>query len=284
MKMIKFDLPIDGVKVSTLDELRDHFTTEIIAHFRSGLLAKWLRSRGLTDELAGIETLSDGTDFVVLKELSKVFNVEADDDAILAATSDATGQARAIHPAAQNCEHTKEFFQNIALIIDLAIDYSIRTIPLFANEGGAVCYDDDAKFSTGELLAWTGGKEENNIYAPASGVLIDKFNRKVGVNDGDIIGWMKISSSPEDYKKDLYGLYWMIIQRERAVNEISEAIESTLSKISGSDVICDQLKNVAELLNAASAEILSSYKNNKDPREIKNSITNPLAKVIVFRK
>ena len=43
-KMIKFDLPIDGVKVATLDQLRDHFTTEIIAHFRSGLLTRWLQS------------------------------------------------------------------------------------------------------------------------------------------------------------------------------------------------------------------------------------------------
>ena len=39
-KMIKFDLPIDEVKVATLEKLRDHFTTEIIGHFRSGLLAR----------------------------------------------------------------------------------------------------------------------------------------------------------------------------------------------------------------------------------------------------
>ena len=56
-KMIKFDLPIDGVKVSTLDELRDHFTAEIVGHFRSGLLAKWLRSRRMTDQLEGGRSL-----------------------------------------------------------------------------------------------------------------------------------------------------------------------------------------------------------------------------------
>jgi hypothetical protein len=42
MKLIKFDLPIDGVKVKTVEELREHFTPEILDHFRSGLLAKWL--------------------------------------------------------------------------------------------------------------------------------------------------------------------------------------------------------------------------------------------------
>lgn len=68
-KMIKFDLPIDRVKVATLDQLRDHFTTEIIAHFRSGLLARWLQSRNMTYELASVEALAAGDDPTVLKRI-----------------------------------------------------------------------------------------------------------------------------------------------------------------------------------------------------------------------
>ena len=45
-KMIKFELLIDGVKVAAPDGLQDHFTTEILGHYRSSLLARWLRSRG----------------------------------------------------------------------------------------------------------------------------------------------------------------------------------------------------------------------------------------------
>ena len=90
-KMIKFDLPIDGVKVATLDDLRDHFTTEIIGHLRSGWLARWLRSRGLTRELAAVEALATGDDATTLKELCRIFEVEADDDAIAAAVAEATG-------------------------------------------------------------------------------------------------------------------------------------------------------------------------------------------------
>ena len=90
-KMIKFDLPIDGVKVATLDDLRDHFTTETIGHFRSRLLARWLRSRGMTRELAAVEALTAGDDTAVLKELCRIFEVEADDDAIAAAIAEATG-------------------------------------------------------------------------------------------------------------------------------------------------------------------------------------------------
>ena len=90
-KMIKFDLPIDGVKVATLDDLRDHFTTETIGHFRSGLLARWLRSRSMTRELEAVEALTAGDDAAVLKELCRIFEVEADDDAIAAAIAEATG-------------------------------------------------------------------------------------------------------------------------------------------------------------------------------------------------
>ena len=90
-KMIKFDLPIDGVKVATLDDLRDHFTTETIGHFRSGLLARWLRSRSMTRELEAVEALTAGDDTAVLKELCRIFEVEADDDAITASVAKATG-------------------------------------------------------------------------------------------------------------------------------------------------------------------------------------------------
>ena len=90
-KMIKFDLPIDGVKVATLDDLRDHFTTETVGHFRSRLLARWLQSRSMTRELEAVEALTAGDDTAVLKELCRIFEVEADDDAIAAAIAEATG-------------------------------------------------------------------------------------------------------------------------------------------------------------------------------------------------
>ena len=90
-KMIKFDLPIDGVKVATHDQLRDHFTTEIIGHFRSGLLARWLRSRGWTRELTAVGALATGDDATTLKELCRIFEIDADDHAIAAAVADATG-------------------------------------------------------------------------------------------------------------------------------------------------------------------------------------------------
>ena len=129
-KMIKFDLPIDGVKVATLDQLRDHFTTEIIAHFRSGLLARWLQSRSMTRELASVEALAAGDDAAVLKELCRIFEVEADDDAITAAISEATG-VPGIH-LHQSHSRSQEFMQwMVRATYDLSRRH--RHLPLRAN-------------------------------------------------------------------------------------------------------------------------------------------------------
>lgn len=79
-KMIKFDLPIDGTRVSTLDDLQDHFTPEVIKHFRSGLLTRWLRARGFDRELERVEALTSDNDAYVLKQLCRIFNVEVETD------------------------------------------------------------------------------------------------------------------------------------------------------------------------------------------------------------
>ena len=63
-KKLKFDLPIGEDMVATLGELRDHFSlgearTEIIEHFHSGKLAKWLLARSLITELEKVKTLTE---------------------------------------------------------------------------------------------------------------------------------------------------------------------------------------------------------------------------------
>ena len=93
-RRIKFDLPINGTKVATLDELRDHFTTEIIEHFRSGVLAKWLRSRDLKKEENEVEYLIENgpeDEISTLKALCRIFDIEADDRVIEAAVRRETG-------------------------------------------------------------------------------------------------------------------------------------------------------------------------------------------------
>ena len=50
MKIIKFDLPINGIKVKNLDELGENLTDELVTHARSGLLTRWMTNRGLVEE------------------------------------------------------------------------------------------------------------------------------------------------------------------------------------------------------------------------------------------
>ena len=45
IKIIKFDLPINGSKVTTLEALRDNLTDEIVQLARSGQLERWFKSR-----------------------------------------------------------------------------------------------------------------------------------------------------------------------------------------------------------------------------------------------
>ena len=95
MKKIKFDLPIDGKKVPGIEELQEHFTTEIIDHFRSGVLRRWLESRGDSKFLPEVEKLEGcvearSDDAFALRELCRIFEIEADDPVIEAAVAKPT--------------------------------------------------------------------------------------------------------------------------------------------------------------------------------------------------
>ncbi len=81
MKLIKFDLPMNGKKVKDLEELTDNMTVEILAHYKSGLLGRWLKVRQYENELSMIEQFAELDEPVLLKSLCDVFGIEIDRDA-----------------------------------------------------------------------------------------------------------------------------------------------------------------------------------------------------------
>jgi hypothetical protein len=82
-KVIKFDLPIDGIRAKNIEELREHFTLEILAHYRSRLLGKWLTVRKLNTELEALQAIdARADDQAVFKRLCEIFAVEVDDAVI----------------------------------------------------------------------------------------------------------------------------------------------------------------------------------------------------------
>ncbi|QPK62894.1 hypothetical protein IVG45_19020 [Methylomonas sp. LL1] len=79
MKTIKFDLAVGGVKVKNIDELREYFTTEILDHYRSGRLDKWLNSRNLNSYSSSLKDLDGEDEKILLKKLCNIFDVASDD-------------------------------------------------------------------------------------------------------------------------------------------------------------------------------------------------------------
>ncbi len=86
MKIIKFDLPINGTKVKNLDELRDNLTDEILTLARSSQLERWLKTRQLPEQAQAVATAvrSEGTDKGLFLALCRVLEVEAHPDDVKA--------------------------------------------------------------------------------------------------------------------------------------------------------------------------------------------------------
>lgn len=82
MNIIQFDLPINGIKVKNLEELRDNLTDEILTLARSSQLERWLRTRQLlTQADAVVRVVQDErTDKSLFLALCKVLEVEVHPD------------------------------------------------------------------------------------------------------------------------------------------------------------------------------------------------------------
>ena len=91
MKPIKFDLPLNGIKIANLEQLKSNLGAEILEPFRSGRLVKWFQVRSLNEQAKAIEMLlvSDIEDEVqLLKKLYEIFDCEIDDDDAIESITD----------------------------------------------------------------------------------------------------------------------------------------------------------------------------------------------------
>ena len=57
MKEIEISMKMKDTEISSLDDLKKKFSPEILSHFRSGCLSKWLLSQGLLAELDAISAI-----------------------------------------------------------------------------------------------------------------------------------------------------------------------------------------------------------------------------------
>ncbi len=101
MKLIKFDLPINGTKVKNLEELRDNLTDEILTLARSSQLERWLKTRQLPEKAQAVATAvrSEGTDKGLFLVLCKVLEVEVHPDDVKVIFDAPPAPGNSIHKA-----------------------------------------------------------------------------------------------------------------------------------------------------------------------------------------
>ena len=85
-KIIKFDLPINGTKVDTLDALRDNLTDEIVKLARSGQLERWFKSRKMEEKSQAVAhaAATHAEDKSLFMSLCKILEVEVHPDDVCA--------------------------------------------------------------------------------------------------------------------------------------------------------------------------------------------------------
>ena len=80
-KIPKFNLTMDGELVRSIEELQNNFSVDdILDHFESKRLHKWLKSRGFTDYLTKVEAIEYDDKTAIIKPLMDIFEIEYSDE------------------------------------------------------------------------------------------------------------------------------------------------------------------------------------------------------------
>ena len=80
-KIPKFNLTMDGELVRSIEELQNNFSVDdILDHFESKRLHKWLKSRGFTDYLTKVEAIEHDDKTTIIKPLMDIFEIDYSDE------------------------------------------------------------------------------------------------------------------------------------------------------------------------------------------------------------
>ena len=80
-KIPKFNLTMDGELVRSIEELQNNFSVDdILDHFESKRLHKWLKSRGFTDYLTKVEAIEYDEKTAIIKPLMDIFKIDYSDE------------------------------------------------------------------------------------------------------------------------------------------------------------------------------------------------------------
>ena len=270
IKTIKFDLPIDGVKVKNVEELRDHFTIEVLELYQNGLLLKWLRSRKMVEEISQLESLSQMLSRVqLMTALCEVFKIDADDMIIAAALGMPKEKIESNFPEIikryEGNERDKinkeleEQYYDLVNKVDYAIYYALR-LTILSNHYSSIS-GFNVYAQKNEFLKKKDGRIADTEYAFVDGVFKDRIWRQNTheLRQYEAFGWFLCSEfagnydykSNYDYESDCYSNAYLFksIQQQRkdCLYALTQSVEiPCLKKIFLQR--CDELEKIIAVL------------------------------------
>jgi hypothetical protein len=287
IKTIKFDLPIDGVKVKNIDELRDHFTVEIIELYKNGLLAKWLRSHNYKDELEKVSALANSffTNVVsndnflesidtvniyevdnveLMKKLCEIFTIESDDIVLSLALGIPLPTEHENFKKIQN-QYIESLLEKESKIlvdkIDYAVYYAIRLIALYGSYSyNKELFKDKNKF-------FKKGDSIDGVKITATGILknqlwVGKIN-ELGYYDS--VSWylcseyLKHYDGNSDSYRNAFFFKAMQVQRKEILFALAQSVSIPILKKLLLER-CDDLESIIKILPNGREEIKDSKK------------------------
>lgn len=214
---------MNGVKIKNIEELRENFTKEIISHYRSGLLGKWLKTRGLNQQYDRLSEISKDDDFSLLVSLATIFDMSVDHDILHALLDEAVPYSGA------NIATLSEGYEQLAGQIDIAIYVSLCKTCIAAPGSGALTWSSSPISHRGSLLVWTG---DPNYYAPGKGRVGRKVtsSKTAKFSTGDIAGIFDLSLIANDYSGDWHGYRTLLRERYAVMLDLANRVEIDLLK------------------------------------------------------
>ena len=248
MKLIKFDLPIDGVKIKNIEELRDHFTIEILDHYRSGLLSKWMRSRNMTGELAALASLEGLSENALLKSLCNIFDVEVD-DSIISALFDEMAVS-----SAKSTVNIVNAYDVLAESIDFYIFQALRmNLIVMPDDGVFNLPSANTVLKKGEVLI---SVDDLKILTNAAGeVYLTIYKGAHKKYKGEVVGMYSMSLFMEDMDHDFMLNTIFLNARYTIINAFANTPDT-------SPLLRDALLQRAEVIKSIFLVLIDEYNKN----------------------
>lgn len=120
-KTIKFNLICDDKPIRTIEDLQENFSIEdILEYYENGLLLRWLEVRGYGDEYKKVSAIMCKDALEVVKELIKIFDVEADEKKV----EEGVYILQFLHEKKELCEiYKQDSFKTQSIIEDYQVGY-----------------------------------------------------------------------------------------------------------------------------------------------------------------